>query len=236
MPITEEDFKKDKTFAIYDGQFSAAFIATMFGQQISNSQLQTAAPSTGVLEEFGTVAREIRHVKIQYENPPRPAYPIYASTSTNQLAKVIYSKLQTFNADVYAINNSGTSVPLDDGGTTSFYILGKTINSSGSVSYTTNGPNQYTVVEPAAFSSTWIQKESDAVNLAQWIENVWSNKQSVINLSIFGNPFISVGDIIAIDYPYNNLDYQTQKFIVTNVSHSYNEGLETSISCRTLVS
>ena len=235
MPITETDFKKDKTFAVYDGQFSSAFIANMFGQQISNNQVTATVPSTAVLEEFGTVAREIRHVQIQYENPPRPAYPLYASTSTNKLAQVVYSKLQPFTADVYTINNSGTSVPLDDGGTTSFYILGKTINSSGSVNYTTNGPNQYTVIEPAAFSSTWIQKESDAVSLAKWIESIWSNKQSVINLSVFGNPFISVGDIIAIDYPYNGLSYETQKFIVNNVEHTYDQGLETKLTCRTLV-
>lgn len=236
MPISETDFSKDKTFAVYDGQYSSAFIANMVGQQINNNQITTTAPAGGVVEEFGTVAREIRHVQIQYENPPKPAYPLYASTSTNNLAQVVYSKLQSFNGDVYTINNSGTSVPLDDGGTTSFYVLGKSINSSGSVSYTTNGPNQYTVIEPAAFSSTWIQKESDAVSLAKWIEDIWSQKQSIVNLTVFGNPFISVGDIIAIDYPYNDLDYQTQKFIVTNISHSYDQGLETQLTCRTLVS
>lgn len=236
MPISETEYAKDKTFAIYDGQYSAALIANMFGQQINNNKISNTVPAGGVLEEFGTVAREIRHVQIQYENPPRPAYPLYASTSTNNLAQVVYSKLQSFTGDVYTINNSGTSVPLDDGGTTSFYILGKMINSSGSVSYTTNGPNQYTIIEPAAFSSTWIQKESDAISLAKWIEDIWSHKQSIINLTVFGNPFISVGDIIAIDYPYNNLDYQTQKFIVTNINHSYDQGLETQITCRTLVS
>ena len=52
---------------------------------------------------------------------------------------------------------------------------------------------------------------------------------------IFGNPLISVGDVIVVKYPSNDLD-GTQKFIVTNVTNSYNEGLETSITCRSIYS
>ena len=52
-------------------------------------------------------------------------------------------------------------------------------------------------------------------------------------MQVFGNPLVSVGDIITINYPSNSLD-GTQKFVVMNVSNSFNEGLETSITARTL--
>jgi len=52
-------------------------------------------------------------------------------------------------------------------------------------------------------------------------------------MEIFGNPLISVGDIVTIKYVYQGLA-GTEKFIVTAVQHNYNEGLSTTITCRTL--
>jgi hypothetical protein len=69
--------------------------------------------------------------------------------------------------------------------------------------------------------------------LGKWIKSNIVNKGKLINMSIFGNPFISVGDIVSIKYSYQGLD-GTQKFIVTNVRHSFNQGLDTEIVCRTL--
>ncbi len=52
-------------------------------------------------------------------------------------------------------------------------------------------------------------------------------------MKIFGNPLISVGDIITIDYPYQDLTVE-QKIIVVKVSQRYQGGLETEITGRTL--
>ena len=54
----------------------------------------------------------------------------------------------------------------------------------------------------------------------------------IVKLEVFGNPFISVGDVISISYAYHNLS--AIKFMVTSVSQSYSEGLATSIYGRTL--
>jgi hypothetical protein len=52
-------------------------------------------------------------------------------------------------------------------------------------------------------------------------------------MSVFGNPLISVGDIITISDSYNELT-TTRKFVVLNVTNGFKDGLETNITCRTL--
>jgi len=52
-------------------------------------------------------------------------------------------------------------------------------------------------------------------------------------MKVFGNPLISVGDIITVDYSYQGFT-STQKIIVVKVSQRYQGGLETEIVGRTL--
>jgi hypothetical protein len=52
-------------------------------------------------------------------------------------------------------------------------------------------------------------------------------------MEVFGNPLISVGDIVTVKYTYQGFA-GIEKLIVTSVSHRYSNGLETSITCRTL--
>ena len=134
---------------------------------------------------------------------------------------------------MYLINNAGTWVPLDDSSLHSFSVIGNYVVTSGQHEYTDKTINEYSNPEPVIFQSSWIQKEDDAKSISKWIKDLWSKQQSVVNMQVFGNPLVSVGDIITINYPSNNLD-GSQKFVVMNVNNSFNEGLETSITARTL--
>jgi hypothetical protein len=71
------------------------------------------------------------------------------------------------------------------------------------------------------------------VALANWIKIIWSKKQSILDISVFGNPLLTIGDVIVINYPYLGIT-TSQKFLITDINHSYSEGLETSLVCRTL--
>ena len=57
------------------------------------------------------------------------------------------------------------------------------------------------------------------------------NKGKVVSMEVFGNPMISVGDIISITYPYNGFS-GSERLIVTNVTQSFDQGLSTDITCR----
>ena len=230
MPIEEAQYNSGIMQNVYNGQFNNTMLSFLYGEKVLSNFNKTTI-SNGKLEEFGTVARELRKVSIKYES--RPGYPLYPSLGINKFVNVLGSRLTSFGAEVYLINNAGTWVPLDDSSLHSFSVIGNYVVTSGQHEYTDKTINEYSNPEPVIFQSSWIQKEDDAKSISKWIKDLWSKQQSVVNMQVFGNPLVSVGDIITINYPSNNLD-GSQKFVVMNVNNSFNEGLETSITARTL--
>jgi hypothetical protein len=230
MPLEESQYNSGVLQNVYNGQFNNTMLNFLYGEKVLSNFNKTNL-TNGKLEEFGTVARELRKVSIKYES--RPGYPLYPSLGINKFINVLGSRLTSFGAEVYLINNAGTWVPLDDSSLHSFSVIGNYVVTSGQHEYADKTINEYSNPEPVIFQSTWIQKEDDAKAVSNWIKTLWSKQQSVVNMQVFGNPLVSVGDIITINYPANNLD-GTQKFVVMNVNNSFNQGLETSITARTL--
>jgi hypothetical protein len=219
----------------YQGQFSNDTLNLSFGEIVyDGNQEYDAVTKRGIgIDEFGTVVREILKVSTKFDS--RPAYPIKWSTGDNKYAKVLGYKVSNFGGEAYVLNNTSTTIPLADGEAASFYIFGNTLGQSGTLEYNTEDPGEYVPKEPVIFESNWLQSESDVKSLADWIKTKVVNRGKVVYMDVFGNPLISVGDIITITYPYQGLAVgNTSKFIVTNVNHSYDMGLETSIVCRTL--
>ena len=230
MPLEEAQYNSGILQNVYNGQFNNTMLSFLYGEKVLSNFNKTSL-ANGKLEEFGTVARELRKVSIKYES--RPGYPLYPSLGINKFINVLGSRLTSFGAEVYLINNAGTWVPLDDSSLHSFSVIGNYVVTSGQHEYTDKSANEYSNPEPVIFQSSWIQKEDDAKAVSNWIKNLWSKQQSVVNMQVFGNPLVSVGDIITINHPSNALD-GTQKFVVMNVNNSFNQGLETSITARTL--
>jgi len=217
---------------MYRGSFSNDYLNTGFGDIIYNNSIEedNAAKPVG-LDEFGTSVREIRKVSLRYNSAP--AYPIKFSTGLNTSVKILGSRLSNFGGEAYVLNNSSALTPLNDEQSATFYLYGDTIAPSGTLEYNSDILSEYINQEPVVFESSWLQNLSDVEALGTWIKNNIVNKGKLINLSIFGNPFIAVGDIVSVKYTYQGLD-GTQKFIVTNVRHTFNEGLDTEITCRSL--
>lgn len=231
MHIGADSYDQDSLINVYEGKYPKNVISFLYGERININDPAITPVNSGFIEEFGAVARELRVLKTKYES--RPAFPIYASTGINSFAKIIGQRLSSSGAEVYVLNNSGTYIPLDDSQFYSFYILGNYVSQSGEIEYVENSAGEYSSPEPITFTSSWIQKNSDVIGLANWIKNVWSKKQSILDITIFGNPLLTIGDVITVNYPYLGLT-TSQKFLITDVNHSYSEGLETSIVCRTL--
>jgi hypothetical protein len=231
MHLDADSYNKEYLFNVYQGKYPNNLISFLYGQKTTVGDPAIDATNGGFIEEFGAVARELRVLKTKYES--RPAFPLYASVGINQFAQIVGQRLTSSGAEVYVINNSGTYIPLDDSEYYSFYILGKYVSQSGQLEYSETSVGDYTSKEPVIFNSDWIQKNSDVLDLANWIKNIWSKKQTLVTMEVFGNPLICVGDVIGINYPYNGMNIPN-KFLVTSVNHSFSEGLETTITCRTL--
>jgi len=231
--ITKQEYDNSQFVKnMYKGSFSEDYLNMGFGEIVYNNvSEQGDASKLDALDEFGTSVREIRKVSLKYNGGP--AYPIKFSTGLNTSAKILGFKVSNFGGEAYVLNNSSTLTPLNDQQAATFYLYGDTIAPSGTLEYKEDTLSDYINQEPIVFESSWLQNLSDVQALAKWIKNSVVNKGKLIKLSVFGNPFLDPGDIISVKYIYQGLD-GTQKFIVTSVSHSFNQGLETEIICRSL--
>jgi len=218
---------------LYQGQFNNDLINTSFGDLIYTDRDDEIDKKGTSIDEFGTVVREI--VKSSVKFGARPAYPILWSTGANPNAVLVGTKVSSFGAEAYVLNNSSTTIPLQDDLGNALFVYGNSLGPSGTLEYISNELAEYANPEPVIFESKWLQNLSDIKSLADWIKSktVVVNRGRIVNLKVFGNPLISVGDILSIKHTYVGLA-GTESFIVTNVNHEYSEGLETSITCRSL--
>ena len=232
--IEEADYNKSvaQTNFNFDGIFSDDSLSLLYGD-IVYSQGPNENKRDEAFVEFGTTAREIKYAKAKYNSAP--GIPLKFSTSSNKYATVLDTKLQPFQAEAYVLNNTSTFVPLDDGNYTSFYIMGNSVNKSSPLEYNTDEPSELATKNPVIFESNWIQTEADAKNLADWIKSTVLNKGKYVELEVFGNPVLSAGDIININYPLQGLD-GNNKYIIVRLELEYLEGVTTTLTCRQISS
>jgi hypothetical protein len=230
-PVSDTKVIDSKSRSLYAGQYSEATIEFAFGEKVSED-FYSPTDKAMFLEEFGKTVREIRHVKANFAQSA--AIPIYASTGINKFATILGSKFSNHSAEIFVMNNASSFIPLSVGNEQQFFVLGNYVDNGSQHEYTEEA-NESIAVEPALFSSMWIQSEADAKALYGWIKTQWSKQQQSVNMEIFGNPSIEVGDVISITYPKNDLD-GTKKFLVTNVEISFEEGISTSITARSIYS
>ena len=232
IPINKDQYDSGIIESQNSGRFGSTTLDFLYGDKISSGFNNSGIPG-GKLDEFGTVARELLKVNIKYDD--RPAFPIIPSLGLNQFVELLGYRLNSFGAEIYVLNNAGTFVPLADSRFASFSVIGNTLSQPGQNEYLDKTINEFTVPEQVTFESVWIQKEEDAKYLSEWIKEQWSKKQSVCELEVFSNPLISVGDIVTINYPSNGLN-GTQKFIVLGINNTFDGGLSTKITTRSIYS
>ena len=230
-PVSSTQITDTSSRKIYDGQYSSSTIDFTFGEKVAQD-FNSPDDKLSYLEEFGKTVREIRYVKANFSQPA--AIPLYASTGINKFATILGSKFSNHSAEIFVINNASSFIPLANGNEQQFFVLGNYVDNGSQHEYTETVSDSG-IIEPATFQSVWIQSESDAKSLYGWIKDQWSKQQQSINMEIFGNPAIEVGDIITVNYPKNDLD-GTKKFLVTNVTTSFEEGVSTSITARSIYS
>jgi hypothetical protein len=100
------------------------------------------------------------------------------------------------------------------------------------------------IIDPSAVSNSivlntnWIQSERDALELMEKINMMTNTFNSEINVTIFGNPLIQIGDYVQLIYSVKKIGFdpedttdsnQRKIFFVKSVSHTYNEGLDTNL-------
>jgi len=143
--------------------------------------------------------------------------------------------LTSFSATAYILNAAGVTTEIASSDGTKLSVLGNSLMKSEDLVYFDEETNKYEIKEQMTMDSTWIQNPGDAKKLSDWIKTQWSKRQRIINMTVLANPTISVGDIVTVDYPYQDLTV-SDKFVITNVRQSWSDGLETTLTARSIYS
>ena len=240
--ITKEGFAEDTRYNPYKGFLGGeSTIIKTFGDFIFNQRGQ--AQSTSWVREFGPVARELKKITTRYSTP---GFPLYPSLVNNPDVTIAGASIDSFGMDVYVINNTGTFTDLANSEEKQFVVVGNFIVPSDSFEYIDPNLTDEEKKEIVGFDSTWIQKESEAIELSKFMKEQWSKQQKVVTLETFLNPLIQIGDIVEISYPDNGLyssenptipaGFVSNKFVVLSIDSTYDKDSPptTSISCRSI--
>ena len=237
--ITDAEFVSNQYYSIYQGFLGqeSALVKT-----ISDFVFQKGEPSTSKIwvREFGPVAREIRRLKSRFADTP--TFPRYPSLVQNPDVTIIGSSLDSFTMDIMLMNNTGSFVPLDNGAERQFVVIGDTITPSDPFEYMDPKLTDADKAEQVGFDSLWIQNESEAKDLCEWMTGQWSRQQKVVTLETFINPLLQVGDVVEISYPLSGL-YSSEdtsppsvgKYVILSVDTTYDETSPTTqVICRSI--
>jgi hypothetical protein len=80
----------------------------------------------------------------------------------------------------------------------------------------------------AQLDSEWIQSKFSGQKMLKIVESALDGFSTTATVEIFGNPLIQIGDPVILSYDLNGIE--DQRYVVTAVSHSFSNGLSTSLT------
>lgn len=97
--------------------------------------------------------------------------------------------------------------------------------------YIAGGRNSFEII----IDSNFIQSKDSADAVASMISNSFNNNIKSINVQIFGNPLVQVGDIVKFNYFTGKIESGAKEFyIVSRVQHDFNSTLNTTLTLKPL--
>jgi hypothetical protein len=219
--------KRDSfTFDISASRSNGKILASAFFQKFT---YDSATIANLKYDEFGDVIREIYKAEAQYD----PAYAIAAQPS-DALAQIVGQRLGYYKGEFYVFNTSSSTIALSGGDGKDLFVYGVSVANSGQNFY--NSDDKITDVKQiTSFDSQWIQSKEAAKSLSDFLTKQWSKSTIDVDMDIFGNPVLQVGDIVTINYPERGFD-GSGKFVIRSISHSMDIGISTKIKLRSIYS
>ncbi|QIQ62926.1 minor tail protein [Streptomyces phage Moab] len=193
-------------------------------------------------DEFGMQVHEYRPYDITFDKKPVLYSTLYVSNDTQIVtdeyvhnpfgAHFIIANASRFNS---VVNGEDTlTFGADNSIDQKIMITGRTVQQAEAVDYEVSNEQAIKARGEITlqFESQWIQSEAAAKALGDWIVNNWSQPCDEIELEIFGNPLIQLGDVIAVNYPPKNMSASTHKYFVTGSDQKWDNGLTTTLQLR----
>lgn len=197
-------------------------------------------------DDFGPYVHEIREFDIKFD--PMPVLQSYVYLSNDWDAICTEYSGNPFGARFVLANagrenaviNGEDSLQFDSTSRTTKQVLtvfGRALvmsETATEVAQNDNAIQKRGKIE-SELTSKWIQSESMAKDLANWISSHWGSGCDEQSVEIFGNPLIELGDVVSISYERKHMSPVTHKYFVTGISTSFETGLSTTLTLRRVV-
>ncbi len=230
---------------LQDGSFFADSIRGFMTEVIVAGSM--GVPSKMSLEndydyyEFYPHMREIRIAEFDYTQPPGSPLKIAAGAAVTSYGATILES-NSFRAKIAAVNETNEPVDLSSsfpGAATAGYpkLVGFTLKKFEPKEYKTTISQAKADDSKFEIDSEWIQSSSQAKDIAETIKknsaivkNGKTNDAILLDVEVFSNPLLQVGDTVDIAYPDLGLNYSSHSFIITGIEQSFNSGISTRLS------
>lgn len=193
-------------------------------------------------DEFGMQVHEYRPYEITFDKFPVLYSSLYLSNDSQVIqdeyvhnpfgAHFIIANASRVNSVVNGEDTLtyGSDNPVDQ----KIMITGRTIQQAEATDYVVQDDLAIRARGEIAieFSSGWIQSESAAKALGDWIVENWAEPADEVEVEIFGNPLLQLGDIVAVNYPPRDMAEATHKYFVVAVDNEWDNGLATTMTLR----
>jgi hypothetical protein len=195
--------------------------------------------------DFARMVRETKKYTARFDAPVLSSRIIDISR-VNPQYMVKYLKANAFGAEIQVTNTSGGAITLSEESNLPLYIFGIKLEelSTGNVNMqdisetdiegnkrvTTLQKNKALYGEKGfSLDSRFIQSPSQARNLFRWISSAASKQRTCLELEVFTNPLLELGDkvkVVSKDRGYfeNNTVFGNKTFVVSDISYSVSEG------------
>lgn len=198
---------------------------SVFGMQIYNIDLESGpaysqkiVKTTGAHEfKDGAASDVTRVVKVNEEQSA--VSPIVGNSYKS---KFMY------------INVGENFIPLSGSGSGTFNstkVYGNALLRTGDIQYTAESDRLLPNDSEIQISSDWIQDRNNAIDVAALILNNSLLSGNTLEIEAFGNPLVTIGDIVNVKY-YKTNTVSNSKYMVVGTKVSFNNGFDSAFTLR----
>jgi hypothetical protein len=185
-------------------------------------------------DDFGPICHELREFDVTFDKYPAVHSNLYFSNDTQIVcpeyqadpfgAKFILANAYRSNAIVNGQDTLtfGPDNPVEQ----KLMIYGRAVTKEDEKTIISKNEDAIrrrgqvdTEIQPE-----WIQSESGAKALSDWITHHWAEGCDEVEAEIFGNPLIQLGDIVSVNYPQKDFDPVTHRYFVISINREYDAG------------
>ena len=194
-------------------------------------------------DDFGPYAHEVREYDVKFDPAPVQGSRLYMTNEWQAIcteyranafgAHFVLANASRYNAvihgdDTLTLGGNDRAIPQ------TLNVIGRRLVFADSQTVEVLDEDSIRIrgkVE-AELSSQWIQNEDAANAVAEWMKKHWSAGLDTLEVELFGNPLLEIGDVVAMHYPSRHLNVNDHRYFITSVDTSWDNGITTKLSLR----